>query len=396
MKTKENAFTLPFMIALYEFMFFAGSSFRRRALFLVPFFLTLLIIPLTYTGIDRPVGEIIGGLGSATKYHTHIPRSDYLFTQFRVIVTYIRLLFLPVNLNFDYDNPVFNTIFNSKVFLSFLFLSSIFGLGVYLLYRSRSREAGLRLVSFGLFWFFISLSVESSIIPIPLLINEYRIYLPSVGFLLVLMVGAFLLLKKLRNKRMQAVVVSSVILLPFVFSITAYKRNVIWQSEVSLWEDVVKKSPEKSSAHNNLANTYKAMGLTNKAMEHYVIALQLTPSNADFHNNLGVAYWSKGMIDKAIEHYTIALRLKSENADFHNNLGVAYVAKGLTNKAKEHFKTALRISPDRADVHFNLGLLNFKVGFYDKARREFETILQINPAHNQAREMLNKINKGHR
>ena len=36
----------------------------------------------------------------------------------------------------------------------------------------------LRLIAFGILWFFVTLSVESSIIPIPMIICEYRVYLP--------------------------------------------------------------------------------------------------------------------------------------------------------------------------------------------------------------------------
>ncbi|MBI4824405.1 MAG: hypothetical protein HY805_09300 [Nitrospirae bacterium] len=98
MKTKENAFTLPLVIALYEFLFFKGSL-GKRILYLIPLLLTMLIIPLTLIGIDKPVGEIISGVEPATRGYGEISRGDYLLTQFRVIVTYIRLLFLPINQN---------------------------------------------------------------------------------------------------------------------------------------------------------------------------------------------------------------------------------------------------------------------------------------------------------
>ncbi|MBI4823704.1 MAG: hypothetical protein HY805_05685, partial [Nitrospirae bacterium] len=54
MKTKENAFTLPIVITLYEFFFFKGSL-GKRVLYLIPLLLTMLIIPLTLIGIDKPV-----------------------------------------------------------------------------------------------------------------------------------------------------------------------------------------------------------------------------------------------------------------------------------------------------------------------------------------------------
>ncbi|MDP2167140.1 MAG: hypothetical protein Q8J64_02275, partial [Thermodesulfovibrionales bacterium] len=195
MKTKENAFTLPLVITLYEFFFFKGSI-KSRALRLVPILLTMLIIPLSLIGIDKPVGEIISGIGTATEGYQGISRWDYFLTQFRVIVTYIRLLFLPINQNIDYDYPVFHSFFDLGVLLSFFFLLSVFGSAVYLFYHSKNNPS-FRLISFGVFWFFITLSVESSIIPIPMVINEYRLYLPSFGAFAAAAGGALILLKGL-------------------------------------------------------------------------------------------------------------------------------------------------------------------------------------------------------
>jgi hypothetical protein len=150
MKTKEMAFTLPVIIALYEVMFFEGRL-KSRILYLIPFLLTMLIIPLTLIGIDKPLEDLIGDVSETTKGQANLSRLDYLFTQFRVIVTYIRLLFLPINQALIYDYPIYYSFFDPNVILSFLFLSVILGLGVYLLYRSRSAYLYSRLIAFGIF-----------------------------------------------------------------------------------------------------------------------------------------------------------------------------------------------------------------------------------------------------
>jgi hypothetical protein len=109
MKTKENAFTLPVIITLYEFLFFSGPL-KTRALRLVPFLLTMLIIPLTIMGLKSTAGEIISQIKDPVSLgYQELSRASYFFTQFRVIVTYIRLLFFPVNQNIDYDYPVYHS-----------------------------------------------------------------------------------------------------------------------------------------------------------------------------------------------------------------------------------------------------------------------------------------------
>jgi len=174
MKTKENSFTLPFMILSVEAIFFRSST-RKRWLALLPFLLTLPIIPLSHPGA---MGEGEAGFAQGT---AEISRSDYLFTQFRVIVTYLRLLFLPIGQNLDYDYPIYHSILEPAVLFSFLFLLLIFVVSLFVIFYSRltTQDSQLRLMGFGMVWFFLTLSIESSIIPIKDVIFEHRLYLPK-------------------------------------------------------------------------------------------------------------------------------------------------------------------------------------------------------------------------
>ncbi|MCI0528967.1 MAG: hypothetical protein L0Y56_16135, partial [Nitrospira sp.] len=101
MKTKEITFTLPFIIVLYDLIFFSTPKLERwilnlrRLYFITPFLATLFIIPLSILGTDKPLGDIMGELREAAQETEEISRKVYFLTQFRVIVTYIRLLFLP-------------------------------------------------------------------------------------------------------------------------------------------------------------------------------------------------------------------------------------------------------------------------------------------------------------
>ncbi len=108
MKTKEIAFTLPIMILLYEFTFFK-STLKRKLFFLVPVLLTLVIIPLSMLHIDKPLGEVLSDLSEKSRLQTDMSRADYLMTEMRVIVTYIRLILLPINQNLDYDYPIYRS-----------------------------------------------------------------------------------------------------------------------------------------------------------------------------------------------------------------------------------------------------------------------------------------------
>ena len=385
MKTKENAFTLPLIIAVYEFSFFE-SPVKQRIWRLLPLLLTLLIIPLTISGADKPSMSLVEEIGELSRGDASISRSDYLFTQFRVIVTYIRLMFFPINQTFDYDYPVFRSFFNKDVFLSFLFLLSIFISGIYLFYRSRVKDYSLRLVAFGIFWFFITLLVESSIIPIPMIICEYRVYLPSAGPFISIVTGAFLLAGVVAEKRTAIITTSFFVPVLIIFSIAAYARNTVWDNRISLWEDVVKKAPKKERGHTNLANAYKTEGITDKARKHFEIAVNLKPDSAKANYNLAVTLWSEGSENKAMEHYKEALRHAPNYAEAHNNLGVAYKTRGMIEKAIEHYEAALKFRPGYIEAHNNLGDAYSSKKLFGKAVSQYTAALSLDPnfaeAHN--------------
>ncbi|MBI4690328.1 MAG: tetratricopeptide repeat protein [Nitrospirae bacterium] len=397
MMTKEISFTLPFIIVLYEFSFFEKSDRCERwtadpgrFFFPLSFFLTLFIIPLS-----RITTDSMGNIDIATKELTDMSRWSYLFTQFRVIITYIRLLFFPINQNLDYDFLIYNSFFNPPVFLSFLFLLSLFGFGIYLFYRSRftihdarytihntpsmnyvSRVThhALRLVAFGILWFFVTLSIESSIIPIRDAIFEHRLYLPSIGFIVAFSAVLFYILQRSNRTTVRqfdgaARYISSFSFLPkalslyssvaliVLLSIAAYQRNIVWNDEISLWNDVVSKSPMKGRGYNNL----------------------------------GVAYGNKGFINKAIEQYRLAVKLDPNDSTTYSNLGNAYLFKDFVDMAIEQYRTAIRLEPNWVKPHLNLGRIYLSRGRIEESQREFESVLRLNPQYYEAQELLERI-----
>ena len=374
MKTKEISFTLPLMLLLIEAVFF-GSLTRKQWMALIPFLITLLIIPLSHKGT---IGEAEVGFAKGT---TEISRLDYLFTQFNVIMTYLRLLILPVNQNLDYDYPIAHSFLEPKVLFSFLFLLALFTFSLYLLFvRPRPSYPSLltphasRLVAFGILWFFLTLSIESSIIPIQDVIFEHRLYLPSVGFFLA---GSVLIITLLDRWRwMSALVIGALVMM---LSIATYQRNMIWKDDLTLWTDVVRKSPNKVRGHHNMAVAYQELGRLDKAIVEYKTALSLKPDDADAHMNLGLGYQDLGRVDEARQEFKTALALKPDDADFHNHVGTVFQKQGHLEEAMQEYKTAVALKSDFAEAHNNLGLVYQKQGHLEEAMQEYKTAMALKP-----------------
>jgi tetratricopeptide (TPR) repeat protein len=388
MKSKEIAFTLPLVLVLYEFLFFTGPV-KRRAVFLAPLLLTMLIIPVEYINERMPAGDLSYAVREATRLQSEMPRLEYLFTQFRVLATYARLLVLPVNQNFDYDYPASGSIPDSHACLSFMFLLLVMGLGIYLFYRSRRRPE-LRLVSFGIFWFYVALSVESGIFPISEIICEYRVYLPSVGAFTGIAASMFIGSALIKNRLINGAVTASLVLAIIALSVLTYSRNALWLDQAGLLEDTVGKSPSKARPRVNLGLVYFRKGRIDDAVEQYVAALELKPYNIVALNNLGTAYLEKGMVEEAIGYYRASLNIRLHTGTIYN-LARAYQRKGMMEKAIENYRLALTLRPDSPRAHLNLGLAYLKKGWREKAEEEFRAALRLNPGLKEAREHLDRI-----
>ncbi len=378
-KTKEICFTIPFMILLIDSLFYKDRK-NKRLPYVIPYFLVALLIPLSFINLDAPVGNLIGDISKVTAVSKEISRLDYLITEFRVMATYLRLIVLPVNQNLDYFYPVKNSFFDLEVILSLSLVLSLILYGVYLVIKKRDNPF-LRVIGFGILWFFITISVESSIIPIPDVINEHRLYLPIAGASM--SIASLLGLIQKRDFRLLAMI--GFIIVVMVFSIATYRRNSVWQSEISLWEDVVKKSPYNPRAYNNLGQAYSKYGLIEKSIQAYKRSIELRPDHAGTHYNLGNSYLAAGKYDLAISEYNRAIKLDKDFVNAMVNLAVAYKRRGDIKKAIDIYRKILEKRPDFAVVHYNLANAYYELGNKKEALKHYKIAERLMSSINNKR-----------
>jgi hypothetical protein len=349
MKTKEIAFTLPFVIVLYELAFFEGR--RSRLLRLAPFLATALVIPATLLDLHGSGGAVLAETGARTRADSTLPRLDYLRTEIAVIGTYLRLLVLPVGQNFDYEYPIYRSFLTPRVLSSLALIASLLAAGIWLHRRStmggerRSIDPAARLVSFGIGWFFITLLVESSVIPIDDVINEHRVYLPSIGLFGGIATGGALLLKRVPRADPARITALAALLLAILLAVATLRRNAVWGSDVSLWADTAAKSPNKVRVLGNLAVALAAAG-----------------------------YPAEGVLP-----LRRAVNLEPRNAIARLQLGAALAALGRTAEAEPELRESIRLDPKRPEPLFNLGLLLSRTGRAPEAKQWFQRFLEIAP-----------------
>jgi Tfp pilus assembly protein PilF len=397
MKTKEIAFTLPVMIVLYELLFFRAEL-RKRLMLVAGCLMAMAIIPVSLIAIWGP--QALTRLEALTKVQTAMPRMDYLFTQFRVIVEYLRLLFFPVGQNLDHDFPTYRSLFSGPVLLSFLLLLFLLGLAVFFTYRSRPAGSagsftisrpGERLIAFGIFWFFVALSVESSFIPIVDVIFEHRVYLPSVGFFIALATAMVMVAERvaLRRREAAAGLMALVLLAAMVLAGITYNRNKVWADELTLWKDVAAKSPEKSRAWNNLGYAYLKKRQPKEAIPALITSINLSPGHPDAWNNIGMALHQLGsytgrfrptyeLFDMREGNITSAYQMEWF-ALAYNNLGLAYDYLRQPAEAIDNFRKSIEMNPRLAESRYNLALALLAAGDREGVREQYGELQALKP-----------------
>ncbi|HLF18371.1 MAG TPA: tetratricopeptide repeat protein [Candidatus Omnitrophota bacterium] len=407
MFTKEIALTLPLMVILYD-GFFLKKEGKGFPLYWLVILLLLLIIPAFYS---FKISNVLSGQAlSGSFLGEPVDRNSYFLTQFRVVLTYIRLLFFPVHQNLLYEYPASKSLLEVPTLLSLVVLVGI------LIFAFLMRRKNI-LLAFGIFWFFIGLSVESSVIVIRHVIFEHRVYLPSVGFFMAFVAGIFGLFKNKNGVgavREPPLRIGIIIILVMVYSYLTYERNKVWADAISLWGDVVAKSPRlikaqlnlgaayaqdkqymeaikvytkmieqapNAEAFGNRGNVYNSMGAYDMAIADYDKAIAIKPRSAQMHTNRGDARFNKKEYQKAIDDYTKAIELNPEYFHAYSNRASVYRVQEKYVLAQKDFNEAIKRNPYFIEPYMGIGVIAFSQGDFVKAVDYFSQVLNLEPAN---------------
>ncbi|NIM20158.1 MAG: tetratricopeptide repeat protein [Candidatus Latescibacteria bacterium] len=349
MFSKETTVVLPAMIVLYEAAFGDRTSKNmgtvRRCFPTIPFF----VIGIAFTIL---VIHISAGINVLKPFHRGSVYSQVLSALVGPF-TGIRLLFAPVNLSARYVDVYAHNFFNFPVITAILCLAGM-------LYVAWDNWKHSRVVSLCILWYFITLAPVSNLVPISTLVADRYLFLPSIGFCLLL---GYALRRTLewyqttsRRKTYSRVVLALFPLIFLVFGYLTYKRNYIWKDNYSLWKSVVEQDPRNLLGHVAFANVAMERKDYELAEKEFKRALWLSPRIRDAYVGLGNLYLMQEDWDRAIFYYNYALSDTSQDPTLHIVMGEYFQEKGRQDKAMAHFAEALRI--DSLNVSANVGMVD--------------------------------------
>lgn len=344
--SKEIVLLLPLSLILYDYCFGNISKNIKRH---ITFFVIAMIYLLLRTKFlpFNPEGML----------------SQSLFIRLinlpKVIIFYLSLLFIPWNLRIERPFPLSNS-FDLSVLFPLLLLLIIFSW----IFKHRRKK----ILLFSSLWFFLNLlPVTNIILPLNAVIAEHWLYLPSIGFFIILAIGIDKLLLKdsfvfgqRLSRQFKMIILVAVI---SALGLLTISRNFEWRNPMILFESTLKLSKDEEN-----------------------------PKDTRVHFNLGTAYLDNGLYDQAITEFNQALKglpfPRCKRA--HYQLAIAYLAKSSDKEAKEELLKAIEADPNYISAYYLLGSLYKKEGDIEKAKETWQKLIKIKPINPKDEVLIKK------
>ena len=206
---------------------------------------------------------------------------------------------------------------------------------------------------------------------------ERYLYLPSVGFVLVVATVFDAIRRNGPRAHRLAITMLSAVLLAYTGGTVA--RNLVWKDSLTLWEDAARKSPGSGTALFNYGSALRFRGRTEEGEEMIRRGVALAPELVDREIGKGRAFLQHGLLKESILAFHTALYLDPGNPDAYFGLGLAHEARNEPTAAKVAYRRALESRPDHAESHNNLGILLAVEGHLDEARGHFLEAVRLHP-----------------
>lgn len=368
--TKEHTAVLPALLVMTDLWFRSGAALeavKRNWRLYLP-------MAVGAAAAGAFVWRVLRTADTAGFAVEGLPWQKYFLTQAKVIWIYLRMFVLPYGQNIDHAYPPVASWTDPAALAG---LAAIVGV-LAAAWWARRR---LRLAAFGVFVFFVLIAPTSSFVPIADPLAERRVYLPSLGLLLV---AVALLTRWKASPRVLAGALAAVVV---IAGLLTHQRNLVWSSATALWEDSVAKAPANWRAHFQLAFAYYEAGRCADAVRHYQKVSELSKPDVRLLVNWALALDCAGSSDEALDRLRQAAAIEP-TAHVFSLLGMIRGKRGEREQALEALAEAERLDPRFAMLYVYRGHVYASAGDDRAAAGEYRRALSLDPSLGIARESL--------
>lgn len=377
---KENAVVLPVALILFTRCFTPAAAPRRRELlgYVAPFAIFPALAVVVYYVWPMVNGTTLNTLQDSALLRSMEGNSPlhYLVTQFSVLWIYLRMFFLPYGQALDHGYPVARELLTLRSIAGF---SGLIGLGV-LGWRLRKSQPAL---TFGIGWFFLTLIIESSVIPLDPLF-EHRLYLPMFG----MSVCATALLALIPQPTWQLAAGGAIVL---VLALLTWRRNALWNDPVAFYEDNFRVASHNERVCYNLGQKYMEIGRFDEAERLIRESIFMNPKPHFGYLALKQLYIVQGRLGEAVDMLRYGLEHADTKGPLYNELASIYGKQGDFAMAIALLQEAIAADPKVIAPYINLAQMALFVGDRELALKNLLKALEINPSDADAGALLNTV-----
>lgn len=277
-------------------------------------------------------GKVVGGMSFAPSSELMnnsflgMSFSEKYATIFYTLLMYIKLLIFPHPLTYDYY-PYHIPIMNWSDIRVILALIVHIGIGIYALFGLKKK----RIVSFGILFYLIVLSLMSNILfPIGVFMNERFVYAASIGFIIIL---AYFISTNLPLWIKNTSYITSILLVILaLYSVKTISRNQVWENDFTLFTNDVKIS-ENSAKSNTSAggklieeaikpgNKELKIEYLDQAIFYLKKAIKIHPEYNEALLLMGNAQWERyHKLDSLFNYYDLILKRIPNYKQVYSNM----------------------------------------------------------------------------
>jgi len=182
--------------------------------------------------------------------------------------------------------PLITSISDPRNLATAATLVSVTWLGLYGIFgQEKTRKATILSLSLIVFPY---IPASNLFFPVGFVVAERILYTPSMGFCMLVSLGAWLLLKSSKLYGTLAVVTKfGLVLLVSTHIAKTLLRNRDWHSDVTLFSSAVHTNPNNGKVYNNLGAEYEKMGDYSYAETLFRTAARVQPDDIGAFINLG-------------------------------------------------------------------------------------------------------------
>lgn len=221
------------------------------------------------------------------------------------------------------------------------------------------------------------------------LVHDRYLYVSSVGFCFLVVVGVGAVLERVDTKKRIVVACTAAAIL--ALAVVTFSGEMYWASDLLLFKHAVEIAPENDAASVNLGIMYAEHQRPDLAEPLLKGVFERNPASAAAAYNYGELLASNHQWAQAEKLMLQALSSDPKNDRWWMELASVQLTQGKTLDALSSAQKAVSLHPEARGYHSVLGVILYKTGDRAGAEREFREELRLHPDDKTAMEGLKEL-----